>query len=821
MQGIPLAKLEKKTDYGGKINGLIDLYQMGLLVPETLVLPEESLTNLWLPLVPEAETNQIMTISYQEILTRLETLVFPKELIEELSSFISNNQTYIVRSSGMVEDLAAASFAGQFDSIGDCHSLEDILQGIKQCLASLFKPNVLAYCLENGISNQQLRMSVIIQKQIQAKTSGIAFSMNPLTNEDEQMVVELVEGAGEKLASGKVTPEQLTINWFDKGATSKKISQEQLAELQEKLVMISATYGFPIDVEFCFDEDKLYFLQVRPITRINRKIAEGNWTTANFRDGGVAAQPCPALMWSLYRSSWQDALEKFLLEHRLYSGKVPPLAIYHFARPYWNIGMVKEAMSQIPSYIEREFDDELGVYKNYQGNGFETKLTPQTISHLVNVGWRITKTTNLQRKTADEQHQHLLELYQILDSEIKQVDEANIERLWTKVVNEAYMQSETSYFWQVFVNTVQLSMKKTALLKKLPLATFFQLIAKLGDVSHVQPLKEMLEIVSSIQATEDIASEWQNLSTDELEEILSENPKRMDTLKIRLFQDKFGYHSTRELNLLVPNYSEDIRLVIELIQDYLVHPEKLASAIAAFSEVLTDKEIQDLLAPHISKWQQKKVFKDIKMLRELLWWREEFKDISTRYYHLVRQISLKLGQKYQTLGYLEHQEDIFYLEKETIQTFMTQKLTANELAEKAKENQLYCQSYRDFVPPGDLSAVASIDNTLEKIDSYTGIGANDGIATGNVRILFDPKEIDQLQSGEILVTRFTDTGWSHAFSSIAGLITETGGVLCHASIVAREFGIPTVVCADGATNYLETGMLVSVDGTTGEIRVHE
>ena len=71
------------------------------------------------------------------------------------------------------------------------------------------------------------------------------------------------------------------------------------------------------------------------------------------------------------------------------------------------------------------------------------------------------------------------------------------------------------------------------------------------------------------------------------------------------------------------------------------------------------------------------------------------------------------------------------------------------------------------------------------------------------------------------MTRFTDTGWSHAFSSIAGLITETGGVLCHASIVAREFGIPTVVCADGATNYLETGMLVSVDGTTGEIRVHE
>ncbi len=71
------------------------------------------------------------------------------------------------------------------------------------------------------------------------------------------------------------------------------------------------------------------------------------------------------------------------------------------------------------------------------------------------------------------------------------------------------------------------------------------------------------------------------------------------------------------------------------------------------------------------------------------------------------------------------------------------------------------------------------------------------------------------------MTRFTDTGWSHAFGSIKGLITETGGVLCHASIVAREFGIPTIVCATQATEKLKTGMNVTMNGTTGEITIQK
>ena len=755
------------------------------------------------------------------------------ELHTEISDLMSPNKTYIVRSSGLMEDQASTSFAGQYDTIANCTTTDDIINALKQCIASLFKPAALNYWQTHQLDVQNLRMSVIIQEQVSAVSSGVAFTLNPLTNNDRQLTLEVVEGAGEQLVSGLVTPEQLTIDWFSTiGPTdaSKILSSVQLKLLQEQLLLIATFYGYPVDVEFCFSKDSVFFLQARPITTIRRKINEGNWTTTNFRDGGVAAQPCPGLMWSLYRESWQITLEKFLIQNKLYnSTNLNQLSINHFARPYWNIGVVKEAMSRIPGYIEREFDDELGVYKNYQGDGYKSKLTVKTLIHLLTVATRITKTTQQQRQTAAQQHKQLLENYQSIDKKIQSLssatDQQDIEELWETIINDAYLKSEQTYFWQVYVNTVQLSMKKTALLKKLPLDTFFQLISKLGAVSHIQPLQDLYEIVEIIVTNDTFKQEWMTNSSVEINTLLTKQPHRLDAQRIQAFQETFGYHSNRELNLLVPSYSEDQQLVVDLLKDYVNHPEKLTTAQRSFSQTLTDNQMKKLIEPYVSKWQRNKVMKDINILRELLWWREEFKDVSTRFYHLIRQITLKLGERYSKLGYIDQAEDLFYLEKETIHSFITNQLSQESLQKSVQENHMYCQAYRHFVPPGDLmeaSASPEIENLMvDKQFSLSGIGANDGIVSGKVRILLDPKDIHQLQVGEILVTRFTDTGWSHAFGSIKGLITETGGVLCHASIVAREFGIPTIVCATRATENLKTGMTVTMNGTTGDITIHK
>ncbi|WP_407371958.1 PEP/pyruvate-binding domain-containing protein [Carnobacterium sp.] len=819
------------------MNALINLSQLDLQVPKGYFISEDKLTSLWTEAIPELvgleATNQPSLPTYETIVQRLDQLSFPAELHKEISDLISPNKTYIVRSSGLMEDQASTSFAGQYDTIANCTTNDNIIAALKQCIASLFKPASLNYWQTQQLDIQNLKMSVIIQEQISAVSSGVAFTLNPLTNNDRLLTLEVVEGAGEQLVSGLVTPEHLTIDWFSTiGLTdgSKILSSDQLNQLRKQLLLIATFYGYPIDVEFCFSKDSLFFLQARPITTIRRKIDEGNWTTTNFRDGGVSAQPCPGLMWSLYRESWQTTLEKFLIQNKLYdSTNINQLSINHFARPYWNIGIVKEAMSRIPGYIEREFDDELGVYKNYQGDGYKSKLSVKTLSHLITVAIKINKTTQQQQQTAAKQHKQLLETYQSIDKKIQSLssatDQQDIEELWETIINDAYLQSEQTYFWQVYVNTVQLSMKKTALLKKLPLDTFFQLISKLGTVSHIQPLQDLYEIVEIIVTNDTFKQEWMMNSPVDINTLLTKQPHRLDALRIEAFQETFGYHSNRELNLLVPSYSENQLLVVDLLKDYVDHPEKLTTAQRSFSQTLTDEQMEKLIEPYVTKWQRTKVMKDIKMLRELLWWREEFKDVSTRFYHLVRQITLKLGARYSQLGYIDQTEDLFYLEKETLHSFMTNQLSQESLQKSVQDNRIYCQAYRHFVPPGDLmetSASPEIENLLVDKQFYlAGIGANDGIVSGKVRILLDPKDIHQLQAGEILVTRFTDTGWSHAFGSIKGLITETGGILCHASIVAREFGIPTIVCATNATENLKTGMTVTMNGTTGDITIHK
>ena len=102
-----------------------------------------------------------------------------------------------------------------------------------------------------------------------------------------------------------------------------------------------------------------------------------------------------------------------------------------------------------------------------------------------------------------------------------------------------------------------------------------------------------------------------------------------------------------------------------------------------------------------------------------------------------------------------------------------------------------------------------------------GVGCNNGIITAKARVIEDVRDIDKIRKGEILVTKFTDTGWTAKFSKLAGIVTEYGGVLCHTAIVSREYGIPCIVCAHDAMSKIKDGDRITINGTTGEIRVEK
>src|SRR5205823_7564340 len=98
-----------------------------------------------------------------------------------------------------------------------------------------------------------------------------------------------------------------------------------------------------------------------------------------------------------------------------------------------------------------------------------------------------------------------------------------------------------------------------------------------------------------------------------------------------------------------------------------------------------------------------------------------------------------------------------------------------------------------------------------------GSGASPGIAEGRACVVLAPEDLEGIRSGDVLVATTTTPAWTPLFPSLAALVTETGGILSHAAVVAREYGLPAVVGATGATETVPDGARIRVDGTTGEI----
>src|SRR5439155_18498905 len=112
----------------------------------------------------------------------------------------------------------------------------------------------------------------------------------------------------------------------------------------------------------------------RPITRIAFEPGIGEWTNADFRDGGVSRGVCSPLMWSLYDFIWERTLKGTLRQLRLLDGDFEAGRMF-FGRPYWNLGAVKRCLLKLPGFVEREFDTDLSVEINYAGDGRRTPVT--------------------------------------------------------------------------------------------------------------------------------------------------------------------------------------------------------------------------------------------------------------------------------------------------------------------------------------------------------------------------------------------------------------------------------------------------------------
>jgi phosphoenolpyruvate synthase/pyruvate phosphate dikinase len=187
----------------------------------------------------------------------------------------------------------------------------------------------------------------------------------------------------------------------------------------------------------------------------------------------------------------------------------------------------------------------------------------------------------------------------------------------------------------------------------------------------------------------------------------------------------------------------------------------------------------------------------------------------------MRHLYAELGKRWARRDWLAAPEDIFFLVAEELTAVTTtgEPHTAGlDLAQVVTDRRAAYEYWFTQPTPDALNAQgAPVIAEVSSGDILTGIAASPGQATGRARVVLTPAAAATLQPGDILVTRATDPGWTPVFSLIGGAVLEIGGALSHGAIVAREYGLPAVVNVAQATQRIQDGQLIQVDGTRGQV----
>jgi pyruvate,water dikinase len=297
---------------GGKGASLGEMTQVGIPVPPGFVILAPAFDEFLKVADLDVELDAILdhvdhAVMHQidEASERIKALIMDKEIplamAEEIQgSFKELDAEFVaVRSSATSEDSADAAWAGQLNTYLNTTE-EKLLKNVKKCWASLFTPRAIFYRFEKGLHGKPISVAVVVQKMIQSEVSGIAFSVHPVTQDYDQLIIEAGFGLGEAIVSGSITPDSFVIEknkWMiiDKNITTQErglfrkseggnewldiptdkgerstLTDDQVIELAKLVVKIEKHYGFPVDVEWAREGGNFYITQSRPITTLKR-----------------------------------------------------------------------------------------------------------------------------------------------------------------------------------------------------------------------------------------------------------------------------------------------------------------------------------------------------------------------------------------------------------------------------------------------------------------------------------------------------------------------------------------------------------------------
>ncbi|HGD1750834.1 TPA: PEP/pyruvate-binding domain-containing protein [Streptococcus agalactiae] len=758
-----------------------------------------------------ADDEKILLNEAEHFRGKIKSGKFPEQLeniIREKYFNLGNNTRVAVRSSATAEDLPDASFAGQQETYLNVQGIESVLNGVRNCYASLWGNRAVSYRFHQGYDQTSVSIAVVIQEMIESEKSGVLFTVNPVNKKENEMQINASFGLGESVVSGRVTADSYIIDksgniievnigsketqiiYGDKETVevsvnpdkrkTRALNDREILELMKCGLEIEKHYGMPMDIEWAIKNDIVYILQARAITTLKNSENDitGNDLIEKYINGKKIKKDTQEVM-SFF-------LEKMPFAHRVLDFD------YLMAINDQKVNILSEGGIILP---RNPIIDDDGI-QTFSDDGKR-------------IGKNIFKFFKILKNMKDFEfcYKKCKDFMNIYEVEIEEIKHLNFENMTLtecgNFLEESYvLLQKLAYdrFKYALFPSVLNSKKFTKIIKKVnsnysSFDFYWDLDNKTSVVTN-----DVYKMAREIRKNE--ALKKAIISGDNFKELYK---KYNDFKNISdEFMKNNGFKSDYNCYCLsAKTFLEDPDRLINILRPILNENSNESNDIKDFSKLMESvKEIYGRKYQDVEK--QIKYFRYFHVVREesqYLW--------ETLFYYVrkcVKRINfILLGDENIETGVA----NLFH--KELLEVINRGNLNESDKEKINRRNEKFPLAVK--VWEASKLLIFKTDGDVLK-----GVSGSTGIAVGKVCLINSPKEFYKMKKGDILVCHLTDPEWTPLFKLASAVVADTGSALSHAAIVAREYNIPAVLGVGFATTKFKDGDMIQVDGNKGVVR---
>ncbi|SFS65022.1 phosphoenolpyruvate synthase [Paenibacillus sp. BC26] len=786
-----------------------------------------------------------------EIRKTIMEIELPSGVVHAVNHYLEqlgDEHAYAVRSSATAEDLPHASFAGQQDTYLNIIGKEAILTHISKCWASLFTDRAVVYRMQNGFDHSQVHLAVIVQRMVFPEASGILFTADPITSNRKLLSIDAGFGLGEALVSGlvsadhyqvqeeqivnkRIATKKLAIYGLQEGGTETRqlnleqqsaqtLSEQQILQLVSIGRQIEAYFGSPQDMEWCLAEDAFYIVQTRPITTlfpIPESNDQENHVYLSVGHQQMMTDAMKPLGLSFYLLTTRAPMRT--AGGRLFVDVTPMLASPVSREMILNTWSKSDPLvtDALKTVIERE-----DFIKSVPGEGkapSPTSIMPNTPPQIVVDPTIVTDLISRNQASLEKLKQtiRMKSGSDVMDYIVEDLQE--LQRiLFDPQSTQVFMSAMNASSWINDNMNEWLGEKNAAdtLSQSVPYNITSEMGLALLDVADViRPYPEVIAFLQQIREDR------------QLDELVQFEGGRETLEAIHAYLDKYGMRCAGEIDVTKPRWSEKPLMLVPMLLGNIkqFEPHEGSRKFEHGLQEAAEKE-QELLErlKHLPDGEQKaeETKHKISIIRTYIGYREYPKYGMVSRYFVYKQALMREAERLVEEGIIHDKEDIFYLTFEELRDVVRTNTVDERIISNRKDEY---KVYDKLTPPRVITSdgeiiVGKYDRENLPIDAIPGLPVSAGMIEGRARVILRMEDAE-LEEGDILVTSFTDPGWTPLFVSIKGLVTEVGGLMTHGAVIAREYGIPAVVGVENATKLIKDGQRIRVHGTEGYIEVLE